>query len=292
MDARRLTVNQCCRQLSRTSREHSAQRTWHVEGFRSVGANAFDTWSKAHQAIHVAGELDTFEVDPVRFLERFLTQDECWIHQIEPETKRQSMQWKHPSSPPPKKAKVVSSAGKMMASLFWDAKGIVFIAYLQKGQTINGEYMPTCRGICKRQSSQNGLVNWRGEPCFSRRMLLHTGLWLQWLLCVIVALNWLVTLPYSPDSVPSDYFCSPTWKTKDIWLESTVAPMMRPYLQLRTFSRIRMRASITTGIKALQTPMEELCGETMLQNKPHLVKFDQCIIVCLWTFQPTLVYPK
>ena len=27
-----------------------------------------------------------------------------------------------------------------MASVFWDAKDIVFIDYLQKGRTINGEY--------------------------------------------------------------------------------------------------------------------------------------------------------
>ena len=50
------------------------------------------------------------------------------------------MQWKHHSSPPPKKAKVVSSAGKVMASVFLDAKGVVFIDYHQKGRTINGEY--------------------------------------------------------------------------------------------------------------------------------------------------------
>ena len=30
-------------------------------------------------------------------------------------------------------------------------------------------------------------------------------------------------------------------------------------------------------------------GETMLKNKPHLIKFDQCIIISIWTFQPTLV---
>ena len=41
---------------------------------------------------------------------------------------------------PSKKAKVVSSTGKVMTSAFWDAKGIVFIDYLQKGRTINGEY--------------------------------------------------------------------------------------------------------------------------------------------------------
>ena len=81
-----------------------------------------------------------FEADQASFIDRFLTQDECWVHHFEPETKKQSMQWKHPGSPPQKKAKVVSSAGKVMASVFWDAKGIVFIDYLEKGRTINGEY--------------------------------------------------------------------------------------------------------------------------------------------------------
>ena len=28
----------------------------------------------------------------------------------------------------------------------------------------------------------------------------------------------------------------------------------------------------------------------MLKNKPHLVKFNHCIVVSLWTFQPTFVY--
>ena len=84
--------------------------------------------------------LAVLEADPDSFLERFLTQDECWVHHSEAETKRQWMQWKHYSSPPPKKAKVVSSAGKVMASFFWDAKEAVFIDYLQKGRTIIGEY--------------------------------------------------------------------------------------------------------------------------------------------------------
>ena len=46
--------------------------------------------------------------------------------------------------------------------------------------------------------------------------------------------------PYSPDLAPSDYFLFPTWK--HTWLGSSIGPMMRSYLQLRTFSRIRMRA--------------------------------------------------
>ena len=43
------------------------------------------------------------------------------------------------------------------------------------------------------------------------------------------------------------------------------------------------------------TSMKEVCGlqgrlQCMLKNKPHLVKFDHCITVSLWTFQPTLIH--
>jgi hypothetical protein len=34
----------------------------------------------------------------------------------------------------------VPSAGKVMASVFWDAEGILFIDYLEKSKTITGEY--------------------------------------------------------------------------------------------------------------------------------------------------------
>ena len=43
-------------------------------------------------------------------------------------------------NPPPKKAKMVSSAGKVMKSVFWDAKCVVFVKYLEQGETINREY--------------------------------------------------------------------------------------------------------------------------------------------------------
>ena len=56
------------------------------------------------------------------------------------ESKGQSKQWKHPSSSQPKKAKTVLLAGKIMASVFWNADGILMVEYLQKGQTINGTY--------------------------------------------------------------------------------------------------------------------------------------------------------
>ena len=33
-----------------------------------------------------------------------------------------------------------TSAGKVLASVYWDVQGILFINYLKKGRTINSEY--------------------------------------------------------------------------------------------------------------------------------------------------------
>ena len=40
----------------------------------------------------------------------------------------------------PKRGKTQKSAGKVMTSVFWDANGIIFIDYLEKGKTINSDY--------------------------------------------------------------------------------------------------------------------------------------------------------
>ena len=40
----------------------------------------------------------------------------------------------------PKRPKTQTSAGKVLASMFWDAQGILFLDYLEKGRTINIEY--------------------------------------------------------------------------------------------------------------------------------------------------------
>ena len=52
------------------------------------------------------------------FLQKIVTMDENWIHRFDPEPKNASMQWKRPSSPPPKKAKVTQLGGKVMLSCF------------------------------------------------------------------------------------------------------------------------------------------------------------------------------
>ena len=65
---------------------------------------------------------------------RLITVDETWIHHYTPETKIQSKQWTAKGEPAPKKAKTVFSAGKVMATVFWDSHGVILIDYLQKGK--------------------------------------------------------------------------------------------------------------------------------------------------------------
>ena len=84
--------------------------------------------------------LALFNRDPDNFHARFVTVDETWVHHFTPETKRSSTQWKHVDSPPPKKARVTPSAGKVMATVFWDSEGILLTDFLEKGRTVTGDY--------------------------------------------------------------------------------------------------------------------------------------------------------
>jgi len=84
--------------------------------------------------------LERFNKNKTDFVRRFITMDETWIHRYTPESKQQSKQWAEAGCSAPKKTRSVPSAGKVMASVFWDAEGILFTVYLEKGKTITGEY--------------------------------------------------------------------------------------------------------------------------------------------------------
>jgi len=83
---------------------------------------------------------ERFNKNKTHFVHQFITMDETWIHHYTPESKQQSKQWREADCSAPKKTRLVPSAGKVIASVFWDAEGILFIDYLEKGKTITGEY--------------------------------------------------------------------------------------------------------------------------------------------------------
>jgi hypothetical protein len=57
------------------------------------------------------------------FLEKIVTKDETCIHHYEPESKRQSMEWKHPHLPTKKKFKMHPTAGRLWLTVFGTHKG-------------------------------------------------------------------------------------------------------------------------------------------------------------------------
>lgn len=156
--------------------------------------------------------LQHFEQSGDDFLQRLVTVDETWLHHYDPETKQQSMQWRHSGSPRPKKFKTQRSAGKVMATVFWDSKGVLLPDYLPKGQTINAEYYSNL--LCRLQEALKE----------KRRGKLRKGvLFLQDNAPAHKAgktMNVLKDLgfecidhpPYSPDLAPSDYFLFPNLK--------------------------------------------------------------------------------
>jgi len=81
--------------------------------------------------------LDRYKNEGEEFLSRIVTGDETWVHHYEPESKRQSMEWKHLGSPAKKKFKTQPFVGKVMLTIFWDSKGPILEDYLEKGCTIN-----------------------------------------------------------------------------------------------------------------------------------------------------------
>ncbi|UYV61763.1 hypothetical protein LAZ67_1006387 [Cordylochernes scorpioides] len=68
--------------------------------------------------------------------DKIITGDETWIYDYDPETKRQSAEWRGQSEPRPKKSRILKSRNKVLLVAFLDNKGIVHHEYLPTGQTV------------------------------------------------------------------------------------------------------------------------------------------------------------
>ena len=135
-----------------------------------------------------------------------ITCDETWVHHYTPESKRSSMQWKHVSSPSPKKFKMQPSAGKIMACVFWDTQGVVLVDFVPPGHTMNAD------DYCTLLSDRLRLAVRRKRPGLLKKCVIlqhdnappHRA---RQTVDKIEKMGWelLQHPPYSPDLVPS-YF--------------------------------------------------------------------------------------
>jgi hypothetical protein len=91
-----------------------------------------------------------YQEDPA-FLYNIGTGDEIWVHHITPETKRNAMMWKHPSSHTAKKFKT-TSVRKVMATVFWDMKALLLVGFIHKNETINADrYIQTLQQAIRQK---------------------------------------------------------------------------------------------------------------------------------------------
>jgi len=74
------------------------------------------------------------------FVSSITTEDESWRFQYDPQTKRQSAEWRSTATPPSKKVRRQPSTTKtMIIVFFFDARGIVHHEFVPQGQTVNQE---------------------------------------------------------------------------------------------------------------------------------------------------------
>jgi hypothetical protein len=145
--------------------------------------------------------------DP-HFRERAITGDEAWIYEYDPETKRQSEEWKHPGLPRPKKAR--KSRSKIKTKLivfFFDIRGVTHHEYVPAGQTVNAKFYVE---VLKRQRER--VRRARPELWAENAWILHQDNAPSHTALVtrkFFSKNKITTMdhpPYSPDLVPCDFY--------------------------------------------------------------------------------------
>jgi len=110
--------------------------------------------------------------------------------------------------PAPKKAKTVPSAGKVMATVFWDSQGVIYIDYLKKGKTVTGLYYFELLG---RFAAELQKI----RPHLAKKKVLfhHDNAPAHTSALEVVELGYeLPHPPCSPDLAPCDFFLFPNLK--------------------------------------------------------------------------------
>ena len=150
--------------------------------------------------------LELLNRNPKDFWYRYVTVDETWIHHYIPEDAHSSKRWTGKGEQLAGQVRHAPSAGKVMATVFWDVTGIIHIEYMLKGTTITGESYATLleKVAHKLRESRSHLQR--------KTIILHHDNAPAHKSAKVTAkieelgIRTLPHPPYSPDLAPSDYF--------------------------------------------------------------------------------------
>ena len=149
---RRITINKLAESLGVSA--GSAVKIMNTLGYSKACARWVPRQlTEAHKQSHLeaCSELLEYCHSDKTFLQRIATGDETWVHHFEPESKRASVEWRHPTSSRSKKFKSQQSAGKVMVTVFWDSVGVILVDFMSKGAKINSNvYIDTLKKLKAR----------------------------------------------------------------------------------------------------------------------------------------------
>ena len=94
------------------------------------------TMEQKRLCLEVSQDMLDYANSNPEFLNIVTNGDESWVYGYDPETKAQSSQWKHSTSPRLKKAMQVQRNVKVMLAVFCDSRGVVHHEYTPQGQNI------------------------------------------------------------------------------------------------------------------------------------------------------------
>ena len=155
--------------------------------------------------------------------------DETWIHDYTSETKRSSSEWTAAGESCPKRQKTQQWAGKVMASVFWDAHPISFIDHLEKGKTINSDYYMASLGRLSAEIKKKRPHMQKKKVLFHQDNALYHKSMKAMVKFNELSFELLPHSPYSSYLVPSDY--------KALWWPEKNAPGIVICLQCRSDCR-------------------------------------------------------
>ena len=136
--------------------------------------------------------------------------DESWIYCYDPETKRQSFQWKIAGSPRPKKARQSKSTHKFLMIHFFDSTGMIYMNWVPTGQTVNKDYyVEVLREFRKRFRQKRPALFKLGQWHFHQdNAPVHNSILVTDYLTKM-GINTVPHHPYSPDLAPWDFCLFP-----------------------------------------------------------------------------------